>query len=199
MLCQCLRSTVSKAYPHVYIRDRISFADALLLQSIGRCLSVQLIPGSDNKYRYNYWGYSTIGFFAPMARYSQAAAQGKHGQDVVKEFKTMVKECHKRGIEVLMDVVFNHTAEGNEKGPTLSFRYNAASMLCCTLLWYTLLICMTHVTVQQYHVYVCIQMVSCPASLHPDLPDQQSAQGCSAQSLCCSHRIVFNKIQQYSF
>lgn len=88
---------------------------------------MQLIPGTDSNYRYNYWGYSTIGFFAPMARYSQAAAQGRGGQDVVKEFKTMVKECHKRGIEVLMDVVFNHTAEGNEKGPTLSFRYGVIS------------------------------------------------------------------------
>ncbi len=83
---------------------------------------MQLIPGTDSNYRYNYWGYSTVGFFAPMARYSQAAAEGRGGQDVVKEFKTMVKECHRRGIEVLMDVVFNHTAEGNEKGPTLSFR-----------------------------------------------------------------------------
>lgn len=86
-------------------------------------VSMQLIPGTEDNYRHNYWGYSTVGFFAPMARYSQAAAQGKGGQDVVKEFKTMVKECHKRGIEVLMDVVFNHTAEGNERGPTLSFRY----------------------------------------------------------------------------
>ena len=64
-----------------------------------------------------------------MARYSQAAAQGRAGQDVVKEFKTMVKECHKRGIEVLLDVVFNHTAEGNERGPTLSFRYRL--VWCC--------------------------------------------------------------------
>ena len=83
---------------------------------------MQLIPGTRDSYRYNYWGYSTTGYFAPMARYSQAAAQGRPGQDVVKEFKTMVKECHKCGIEVLMDVVFNHTAEGNEQGPTLSFR-----------------------------------------------------------------------------
>lgn len=58
-----------------------------------------------------------------MSRYSQAAADGKSGHQVVDEFKTMVKECHKRGIEVLMDVVFNHTAEGNEQGPTLSFRW----------------------------------------------------------------------------
>lgn len=66
-----------------------------------------------------------------MARYSQAAAQGGSGQDVVKEFKTMVKECHKRGIEVLMDVVLNHTAEGNERGPTLSFRWGNTILQCC--------------------------------------------------------------------
>jgi pullulanase/glycogen debranching enzyme len=82
---------------------------------------VQLIPGSD-EYRFNYWGYSTIGFFAPMARFSQAALEGKPGSTVVNEFKTLVKECHSRGIEVILDVVFNHTAEGNEKGPTISFR-----------------------------------------------------------------------------
>lgn len=82
----------------------------------------QVIPGSEGVYRYNFWGYSTVGFFAPMARYSAAAAQGGRGQDVLNEFKQLVKECHKRGIEVILDVVFNHTAEGNEKGPTLSFR-----------------------------------------------------------------------------
>ncbi len=62
----------------------------------------------------NYWGYNTIGFFAPDARYS---ASGK-----VNEFKTMVKTLHSAGIEVILDVVYNHTAEGNELGPTLCFR-----------------------------------------------------------------------------
>ncbi|KAK9843453.1 hypothetical protein WJX81_003335 [Elliptochloris bilobata] len=81
----------------------------------------QVIPGSD-QFRFNYWGYSTVGFFAPMARYSAAAVGGGGGADVVDEFKTLVRECHKRGIEVILDVVFNHTAEGNEMGPTLSFR-----------------------------------------------------------------------------
>lgn len=66
----------------------------------------------------NYWGYNTIGFFAPDVRYS---ASGVHGEQV-KEFKTMVKELHKAGIEVILDVVYNHTAEGNHYGPTLSFR-----------------------------------------------------------------------------
>ncbi len=67
---------------------------------------------------YNYWGYSTNGFFAPKAGY---AATGKLGMQV-DEFKALVKELHKNGLEVMLDVVFNHTGEGNEEGPTLSFR-----------------------------------------------------------------------------
>jgi glycogen operon protein len=66
----------------------------------------------------NYWGYNTIGFFAPEARYSSSGDAG--GQ--VTEFKSMVKALHAAGIEVLLDVVYNHTAEGNQLGPTLSFR-----------------------------------------------------------------------------
>jgi len=66
----------------------------------------------------NYWGYNTIGFFAPDARYSSSGVLGEQ----VIEFKNMVKELHKAGIEVILDVVYNHTAEGNEKGPTLSFK-----------------------------------------------------------------------------
>ncbi len=66
----------------------------------------------------NYWGYSTIGFFAPYHGYSSR----KDPLGPVDEFRDMVKALHKAGIEVILDVVFNHTAEGNEKGPTLSFR-----------------------------------------------------------------------------
>jgi isoamylase len=62
----------------------------------------------------NYWGYNTIGFFAPERRY---AASGR-----ISEFKTMVKTLHSAGIEVILDVVYNHTAEGNQLGPTLSLR-----------------------------------------------------------------------------
>jgi isoamylase len=65
----------------------------------------------------NYWGYATIGYFAPDVRY----ATGALGQQVA-EFKSMVKRFHRAGIEVILDVVYNHTAEGNHLGPTLSFR-----------------------------------------------------------------------------
>ena len=68
----------------------------------------------------NYWGYNTIGFFAPHQSYSAAARQTPGGQ--VSEFRDMVKALHRAGIEVILDVVYNHTAEGNENGPTLSFR-----------------------------------------------------------------------------
>ncbi|MBB3962542.1 glycogen debranching protein GlgX [Rhizobium metallidurans] len=62
----------------------------------------------------NYWGYQTLGFFAPQPRYLSGSK--------ITEFKTMVKAFHAAGIEVIMDVVYNHTAEGSERGPTLSFR-----------------------------------------------------------------------------
>src|SRR3954465_52128 len=64
----------------------------------------------------NYWGYNTIGFFAPDPRYSAVPAF------VFSEFKEMVARLHDAGLEVILDVVYNHTAEGNERGPTLSFR-----------------------------------------------------------------------------
>ncbi|MFL5402173.1 MAG: glycogen debranching protein GlgX [Gemmatimonadales bacterium] len=67
----------------------------------------------------NYWGYSSIGFFAPDARFASGSTQA--GQQVA-EFKSMVQRFHRAGIEVLLDVVYNHTAEGNQLGPTLSFR-----------------------------------------------------------------------------
>jgi len=66
----------------------------------------------------NYWGYDSIGFFAPHDEY---AAYGQRG-DQVREFKWMVKTLHQAGIEVILDVVFNHTCEGNHLGPTLSFK-----------------------------------------------------------------------------
>ena len=66
----------------------------------------------------NYWGYNTIGFFAPHNAYSAAGQRGEQ----VAEFKGMVRTLHEAGIEVILDVVYNHTAEGNHLGPTLSFR-----------------------------------------------------------------------------
>ena len=66
----------------------------------------------------NYWGYNTIGYFAPDPRYSASGAEG--GQ--VREFKQMVKNLHAAGIEVILDVVYNHTAEGNHLGPLLCFK-----------------------------------------------------------------------------
>ncbi|AEI12022.1 glycogen debranching protein GlgX [Cellulomonas gilvus] len=75
-------------------------------------------PSLQEKGLSNYWGYNTIGFFAPHNAYS---AFGQPGQQV-QEFKAMVKELHAADIEVILDVVYNHTAEGNHMGPTLSFR-----------------------------------------------------------------------------
>jgi isoamylase len=66
----------------------------------------------------NYWGYDSIGYFAPERRYSSSGDDG----DQVTEFKSMVKDLHNAGLEVILDVVYNHTAEGNELGPTLCFR-----------------------------------------------------------------------------
>ncbi|HKB31210.1 MAG TPA: glycogen debranching protein GlgX, partial [Streptosporangiaceae bacterium] len=69
----------------------------------------------------NYWGYNTIGYFAPHQGYS-AAVRGGHPGGQVAEFKAMVDALHGAGLEVLLDVVFNHTAEGNQLGPTLCYR-----------------------------------------------------------------------------
>lgn len=66
----------------------------------------------------NYWGYNTVGFLAPDVRYASTGDQGQQ----VQEFKIMVKTLHREGIEVILDVVYNHTAEGNHLGPTLCFR-----------------------------------------------------------------------------
>src|SRR6185295_7412972 len=66
----------------------------------------------------NYWGYNSIGFFAPHNAYSSSGQRG----DQVQEFKAMVRALHEENIEVILDVVYNHTAEGNHLGPTLSFK-----------------------------------------------------------------------------
>ncbi|MFL5821839.1 MAG: glycogen debranching protein GlgX, partial [Solirubrobacteraceae bacterium] len=88
--------------------------------------AVELLPVhhiSDESFLYerglrNYWGYSTIGYFAPHSEY---AATGRRGEQV-REFKGMVKALHRAGIEVILDVVYNHTGEGNHLGPMLAFK-----------------------------------------------------------------------------
>ncbi|HET6423988.1 MAG TPA: glycogen debranching protein GlgX [Planctomycetaceae bacterium] len=95
------------------------------LKSIG-VTAVELLPVQQrcddrhliDKGLCNYWGYNTLGFFAPDQNYSAAQS----ADETVKEFKTMVRGLHAAGIEVLLDVVYNHTAEGNQCGPTLTFR-----------------------------------------------------------------------------
>ena len=72
----------------------------------------------DGERLYNYWGYSTVGFFAPKSGYAASAQYGL----VAEELKNTIKQFHANGIEVILDVVFNHTAEGNEQGPYISFR-----------------------------------------------------------------------------
>ena len=73
---------------------------------------------TDGKQLYNYWGYSTVCFFAPKAGYAASAPFGMEAD----ELKGMIRRLHKNGIEVILDVVFNHTAEGNEKGPCISYK-----------------------------------------------------------------------------
>ncbi|MGN6394406.1 MAG: glycogen debranching protein GlgX [Mucilaginibacter sp.] len=95
------------------------------LKSLG-ITAIELMPvhqyvndrGLVDKGLCNYWGYNTIAFFAPDVRYSSSGVCGQQ----VTEFKQMVRELHKAGIEVILDVVYNHTAEGNEMGPTISFK-----------------------------------------------------------------------------
>lgn len=79
---------------------------------------VKKFPNPAQKDLFNYWGYSTVNFFSPMNRY---AASSEINAAIV-EFKTMVRELHRHGIEVILDMVFNHTAEGSELGPMLSFK-----------------------------------------------------------------------------
>ncbi|MGH3907671.1 MAG: glycogen debranching protein, partial [Pseudonocardiaceae bacterium] len=70
----------------------------------------------------NYWGYNTVAFLAPHNSYAAAGTTGLRAHEVVAQFKSMVRELHAAGIEVILDVVYNHTAEGNQMGPTLSMR-----------------------------------------------------------------------------
>ena len=121
----------TKLHPEVPEKLRGTYAglssDAAIkyLKSLG-ITAVELLPVHDHvddrhlveRGLVNYWGYNTLAFFAPEGHYASVEAAG----DVVREFKTMVRNLHAAGIEVILDVVYNHTAEGNQMGPTLSFR-----------------------------------------------------------------------------
>ena len=95
----------------------INAVELLPVQEFNECEYIQTHPLVKNTL-YNFWGYSTVNFFAPMNRFSSSNAPGA----AIKEFKTMVKKLHQNGIEVILDVVFNHTAEGDETGPIISFK-----------------------------------------------------------------------------
>jgi glycogen operon protein len=101
-----------------FLRDLgITSLELLPIQEFNENEIVQINPRTGKKLS-NYWGYSTVAFFAPKGSY--AADKSPGGQ--VREFKEMVRELHRAGIEVILDIVFNHTAEGNELGPSISFK-----------------------------------------------------------------------------
>jgi glycogen operon protein len=110
------------ANPGTYLGfiEKIPYLKALGTTAV-ELLPVQEIYVEDfllNKGLTNYWGYNTIGFFAPESSYSTAPSSGRQ----VTEFKMLVRELHKAGIELILDVVYNHSGEGNEMGPTLCFK-----------------------------------------------------------------------------
>ncbi len=114
-------------YPGTYkgLVEKIPYLKELGITSV-ELLPIQEFDGFENTNinprtgdrLVNFWGYSTMAFFAPKASYASNAAPGAS----VREFKEMVREMHKNGLEVILDIVFNHTAEGNEHGVTFSFR-----------------------------------------------------------------------------
>jgi glycogen operon protein len=122
---------LTKRSPHLPEHLRGTFAGAghettvAYLQDLG-ITAVELLPVQHfvtepwlaGGGRVNYWGYNTLGFFAPHAGYSSSGSGGEQ----VDEFKSMVRSLHAGGIEVILDVVYNHTAEGGRNGPTLCFR-----------------------------------------------------------------------------
>ncbi|HEY9660734.1 MAG TPA: glycogen debranching protein GlgX [Allocoleopsis sp.] len=112
--------SVEKRGTYAGLIDKIPY-----LQQLG-VTAVELLPihqfdeqdADHGKAGVNYWGYSTLGFFAPHWQYSSR----QHPLSAVNEFRDLVKALHKAGIQVILDVVFNHTAEGNHEGPTLCFK-----------------------------------------------------------------------------
>lgn len=102
--------------PHL-IELGINAVELLPVQEFNECEYKQTHPNA-KKSLYNLWGYSTVNFFTPMNRYASSSNPGA----AILEFKEMVKKLHQHRIEVILDVVFNHTAEGDETGPVLSFK-----------------------------------------------------------------------------
>jgi glycogen operon protein len=101
-----------------YLRDLgVTAIELLPVQEFDELENTRVNPRTGERLQ-NYWGYNTIGFFAPKGRYSSTGSVGEQ----VTEFKEMVRALHAAGIEVILDIVFNHTAEGDETGPTLCFR-----------------------------------------------------------------------------
>ncbi|MEI8343143.1 MAG: glycogen debranching protein GlgX, partial [Verrucomicrobiota bacterium] len=119
-VCPELPETIRGTYAALGSRFAIEYFQKLGITAVELLPVHQHVDDSflHEKGRTNYWGYNTIGYFAPEGGYSGSGTTG--GQ--VAEFKQMVKNLHAAGIEVILDVVYNHTAEGNHLGPTLSFK-----------------------------------------------------------------------------
>ena len=99
-----------------YLKDLgITAVELLPIFDFDETAALRVVDGKPVR---NFWGYSTIGFFAPQSSYCLDPESGAH----LREFRDLVKAMHKAGIEVILDVVFNHTDEGNQQGPTFSFR-----------------------------------------------------------------------------
>lgn len=118
-------SNVSKPGTFLGVVERIPYLldlginaiELMPIQEFNECEYPLTHPYTKSKL-FNYWGYSTVNFFAPMQRY----ASEDNPSAPINEFKTMVRELHRHGIEVILDVVYNHTAEGNEHGPVFSWK-----------------------------------------------------------------------------
>ena len=101
-----------------YLRELgINAVELMPVQEFDQDENININPVTGERLK-NYWGYNTLAFFAPKGRYSSSGTMGEQ----VIEFRNMVSEFHRAGIEVIMDVVYNHTAEGGHTGPTVSFR-----------------------------------------------------------------------------
>jgi isoamylase len=107
---------VAETIPHLK-KLGVTSLELLPVQEFDALENTHVDPLTGARLR-NYWGYSTIAFFAPKGSYSASGSRGEQ----VAEFKEMVRRLHEAGIEVILDIVFNHSAEGGELGPTLSFR-----------------------------------------------------------------------------